>query len=73
MSTKPRMPNFKAGEDQYVCSIYLDVTQGPIVGNNQTSDRFWHRVEKKPPQLYFFQHDVKIDLLFGCGRQLSLV
>ena len=33
-------------EDQMLCQIYIDISQDPITGRNQSGKRFWSRVEK---------------------------
>ena len=37
--------SYSNDEDIRLCHIYLDVSQNPIIGINQTKDRFWVRVE----------------------------
>ena len=33
-------------EDQLLCQIYIDISQDPITGRNQSGKRFWSRVEE---------------------------
>ncbi|KAK2655980.1 hypothetical protein Ddye_009032 [Dipteronia dyeriana] len=44
MSTK-RSSSYTNAEDTYLCHIYLDVLQNPIIGIYQSRDMFWTRVE----------------------------
>ncbi|KAL5562997.1 hypothetical protein UlMin_032744 [Ulmus minor] len=40
-----RSASYTNEEDMHLCHIYLDVSQNPILGINQSSDYFWSRVE----------------------------
>lgn len=40
-----RSLNYSTEEDAAICEIYLDISQNPIIGINQSRDRFWSRVE----------------------------
>ena len=31
----------------HLCRVYLDVSQNPILGINQTSDHFWSRIKNE--------------------------
>ncbi|CAN6990150.1 unnamed protein product [Brassica rapa subsp. trilocularis] len=31
----------------HLCHVYLDVSQNPIIGINQSKDQFWARVENE--------------------------
>ncbi|PLW25448.1 hypothetical protein PCANC_27251 [Puccinia coronata f. sp. avenae] len=42
-----RQRNYSNREDIQLCELWLDVTQDPVVGTNQTGDGFWNRITKK--------------------------
>ncbi|PLW10563.1 hypothetical protein PCASD_22543 [Puccinia coronata f. sp. avenae] len=42
-----RQRNYSNCEDLQLCAIWLDITQDPIIGKNQTGDKFWNRITKK--------------------------
>ncbi|KAG8366149.1 hypothetical protein BUALT_Bualt17G0045900 [Buddleja alternifolia] len=52
-----RSGNYRFEEDYLLCQIYLDVSQDPITGNNQTRTRLWNRVT----QLYNETKDVSME------------
>lgn len=39
-----RSISYSHAEDQHLCRVYLDISQNPIVGINQTKDKFWKRI-----------------------------
>ncbi|XP_021598874.1 glutathione S-transferase T3-like [Manihot esculenta] len=39
-----RSAGYSTNEDVLLCGVYLDVSQDPIVGKQQSSQRFWSRV-----------------------------
>ncbi|PLW21426.1 hypothetical protein PCANC_03847 [Puccinia coronata f. sp. avenae] len=39
--------NYSDKEDIQLCELWLDVTQDPVVGTNQTGDGFWNCITKK--------------------------
>ncbi|GAY49687.1 NAM-associated domain-containing protein [Citrus sinensis] len=45
MALTPRSTSYTHEEDIHLCHIYLDISQNPIVGINQSRDAFWSRVE----------------------------
>ena len=50
-----RSASYSNEEDQLLCRLYLDVSQNPIIGINQSSLQFWSRIETKYPILYDIQ------------------
>ena len=40
-----RSASYSNEEDQLLCHVYLDVSQNPIIGTNQSSLQFWSRIE----------------------------
>ncbi|KDO38534.1 hypothetical protein CISIN_1g048262mg [Citrus sinensis] len=45
MAPTPRSTSYTHKEDIHLFHIYLDISQNPIVGINQSRDAFWSRVE----------------------------
>ena len=45
MSSTIRSSAYKDNKDIQLCRCYLDVSQNPIIGRNQTKDKFWARIE----------------------------
>ena len=45
MSSSHRSLSYSIQEDIHLCHVYLDVSQNPIIGINQSKDQFWARVE----------------------------
>lgn len=43
--TSSRSLSYSIDEDMHLCHVYLDVSQNPIIGINQSKDQFWARVE----------------------------
>ena len=41
-----RSSGYSPAEDVMLCQIYMDISQDPIVGVNQSATRFWSRVEE---------------------------
>jgi chemotaxis protein histidine kinase CheA len=41
---KKRDPYMIIEEDNYLCQAYVNISENPIYGNNQTGDTFWHAV-----------------------------
>lgn len=39
-----RGPSFAPEEDSHLCDVYLDISQCPIIGINQSKDTLWKRV-----------------------------
>ncbi|XP_073153266.1 uncharacterized protein [Henckelia pumila] len=46
MDSSIRSTNYAIEEDKLLCHVYLDVSQNPIIGINQSKDRFWSRIEE---------------------------
>ncbi|KAK6117931.1 hypothetical protein DH2020_048336 [Rehmannia glutinosa] len=46
MASNSRSASYTREEDLHLCHIYLDASQNPIIGINQSKDRFWSRVEE---------------------------
>ena len=45
MAPTPRSTSYTHEEDIHLCHIYLDISQNPIVGINQSWDAFWSWIE----------------------------
>ena len=45
--TSIRSLSYSIEEDMHLCHVYLDVSQNPIIGINQSKDQFWARVENE--------------------------
>ena len=45
--TSIRSSSYSIEEDMHLCHVYLDVSQNPIIGINQSKDQFWARVENE--------------------------
>ena len=43
--TTIRSGSYSIEEDTHLCHVYLDVSQNPVIGINQSRDRFWTRVQ----------------------------
>ncbi|KAL1225238.1 Glutathione S-transferase T3 [Cardamine amara subsp. amara] len=43
--TSKRSASYSIEEDILLCHVYLDVSQNPIIGINQSGDMFWSRVK----------------------------
>lgn len=41
-----RSAGYTISEDVLLCEVYLDISQDPITGRNQSSTEFWSRVEE---------------------------
>lgn len=41
---KQRQPNFQAIEDILLCKAYVNCTENPLIGNDQTAETFWNSV-----------------------------
>lgn len=39
-----RSLGYSPEEDKILCQVYIEISQDPIVGAYQSSDRFWDRV-----------------------------
>lgn len=46
MASNARTASYIVEEDRILCHVYLDITQNPITGINQSKDQFWNRVEE---------------------------
>ncbi|XP_075478423.1 glutathione S-transferase T3-like [Primulina tabacum] len=46
MDSSSRTSNYSIEEDKLLCHVYLNVSQNPIIGINQSKDRFWSRIEE---------------------------
>ncbi|XP_075473329.1 uncharacterized protein LOC142504336 [Primulina tabacum] len=44
MNSSRRGPGFSVKEDKLLVTIYLDISQNPIIGINQSNDSLWSRV-----------------------------
>ncbi|XP_075524570.1 glutathione S-transferase T2-like [Primulina tabacum] len=86
MASNARTASYNVEEDMIICHVYLDITQNPIIGINQSKDQFWTRVEEaynitKPNSLQVrnkrsLQCRMKVVLrhigrLRGCIRQIE--
>ncbi|XP_075479275.1 uncharacterized protein LOC142520162 [Primulina tabacum] len=86
MASNARTASYNVEEDKIICHVYLDITQNPITGINQSKDQFWTRVEEaynitKPNSLQIrnkrsLQCRMKVVLrhigrLRGCIRQIE--
>ncbi|KAL5551478.1 hypothetical protein UlMin_001654 [Ulmus minor] len=45
MASQHRSSLYINEEDLHLCCVYLDISQNPIVGINQSKDQFWGRIE----------------------------
>ncbi|KAL5565646.1 hypothetical protein UlMin_028810 [Ulmus minor] len=45
MVSQHRSSSYTNEEDLHICYVYLDISQNPIVGINQSKDQFWARIE----------------------------
>ena len=43
--TSIRTSSYSIQEDVRLCQVYLDISQNPIIGINQSKDQFWARGE----------------------------
>lgn len=64
MSSGNRSQSYSVEEDIQLCHVYLDISQNPIVGINQSKDQFWSRVEMA------FQSDARFQTPFRPGNSL---
>ena len=86
MSSSHRSLSYSIQEDIHLCHVYLDVSQNPIVGINQSKDQFWARVEADYHLDPMFQNQPRprrslqsrmsviinaISKLRGCVRQIE--
>ncbi|KAK6164230.1 hypothetical protein DH2020_001094 [Rehmannia glutinosa] len=46
MASRSRSASYNRNEDIHLCLVYLDISQNPIIGINQSKDQFWSRVEE---------------------------
>ncbi|ESQ27347.1 hypothetical protein EUTSA_v10019741mg [Eutrema salsugineum] len=53
--TTSRSVSYSIEEDKHLSHVWLDVSQNPIIGINQTSDRFWLRVHAEYEKSEFFR------------------
>lgn len=44
MASSHRSANYMAAEDELLCRIYIDISQCPIIGINQSGDAFYDRI-----------------------------
>ncbi|KAK6131080.1 hypothetical protein DH2020_035175 [Rehmannia glutinosa] len=44
MASHSRSASYDRNEDIHLCHVYLDISQNPIIGINQSKDQFWSRV-----------------------------
>ena len=42
-----RASGYSIPEDVLLCEVYIEISQDPIAGVNQSGDRFWSRVGDK--------------------------
>lgn len=49
-----RSASYSMEEDIFLCHVYLDVSQNPIIGINQSGDQFWKRVLVEYEKSEFF-------------------
>ncbi|KAL0735342.1 hypothetical protein Bca4012_011552 [Brassica carinata] len=54
--TSSRSLSYSIDEDMHLCHVYLDVSQNPIIGINQSKDQFWARVETEYQKSEIFSH-----------------
>uniref|UniRef100_A0A803Q684 No apical meristem-associated C-terminal domain-containing protein n=1 Tax=Cannabis sativa TaxID=3483 RepID=A0A803Q684_CANSA len=52
-----RTLSYSLEEDIHLCRVYLDISQNPIIGINQSKDQFWARVEAEYhlPEMFMTQ------------------
>lgn len=43
---KNRGSSFSQQEDELLCQVYLEISQDPIVSNNQAMRKLWGKIEK---------------------------
>lgn len=46
MASHSRTASYTIEDDRVLCRMYLDISQNPIIGKNQTSVQFWDRVSE---------------------------
>ncbi|XP_073057026.1 uncharacterized protein [Primulina eburnea] len=46
MASSARSASYSYQEDMHLCHVYLDISQDPIKGINQSRNQFWTRVEE---------------------------
>lgn len=81
-----RGSSFTTEEDILLCKSYLDISQDPITGRNQSSDRFWGRIMEQynsdKPQDYELRNtrslqsrmsiiSAAVKKMNGCVRQIE--
>ncbi|XP_062089267.1 glutathione S-transferase T3-like [Humulus lupulus] len=42
-----RTASYSLEEDMHLCHVYIDISQDPIIGRNQSGNSFWARVESE--------------------------
>ncbi|XP_062118738.1 glutathione S-transferase T3-like [Humulus lupulus] len=42
-----RIASYSLEEDMHLCHVYIDISQDPIIGRNQSGNSFWARVESE--------------------------
>ncbi|KAL5846796.1 hypothetical protein ACOSQ3_010320 [Xanthoceras sorbifolium] len=71
----PRSASYSNEEDQLLCHIYLDVSQNPIIGRDQSMQQLWSRIEteyhKRSLQKRMQVIMAAIGKLRGCIRQIE--
>ncbi|KAK1383898.1 NAM-associated domain-containing protein [Heracleum sosnowskyi] len=45
MAARHRSTSYSHEEDKHLCHVYLDISQNPIIGINQSRDQFWSHIE----------------------------
>ena len=45
MALQNRNASYRNEEDLHICHVYLDISQNPIIGINQSKDQFWSRIK----------------------------
>ncbi|XP_020242975.1 glutathione S-transferase T3-like [Asparagus officinalis] len=54
-----RSTGYTVTEDVLLCQVFLDISQDPIIGRNQSRDAFWSRVEDRYNELRDQNSDVR--------------
>lgn len=86
MSSGNRSVSYTVDQDVHLCHVWLDISQNPIIGINQSGDQFWTRVESAFHSDSRYQHlgrtreslrkrmqiiNTAVSKLRGCVRQIE--
>ncbi|XP_062114651.1 uncharacterized protein LOC133825765 [Humulus lupulus] len=61
-----RTASYSLEEDMHLCHVYIDISQDPIIGRNQSGNSFWARVESE-----YHKNEKFIAKLRGCINQIE--